>query len=278
MHDLHGKTALITGAANPKGIGRRMAEVLGEAGASIIVADIDKTYLDSSAEDLKRLGIEAVSYDMDAGDKSEVDRTIGSMLESYSIDILINNVGGTSKTDRESVSGGRDITTERKGPVLGISNATEEQWDKIMKVNVNSAFYCSQAVLPHMMERGQGCIVNFASIAGQRGVLDTETFTSGPYAVAKSAVIGMTKQLAVETAAYGIRVNAVAPGFIKSARGAALEELADEQKGALLNTVPMGRFGETEEIAQVVLGLCSNQFSYVTGQTVSINGGMYFSS
>lgn len=194
------------------------------------------------------------------------------------VDILVNNVGGTSKTDRESVAGGSDSTaTSSSTPLLGISNATVEQWEKIINVNLNSAFFCSQAVLPYMKKQEYGRIVNFASIAGQRGVNKIESFTSGPYAVAKAAIIGMTRQLALETAEYGINVNAVSPGFVKSARGQALESLPEEHKEALLQSIPKGRFGDPEEVASVVLGLCTTQFQYVTGQTVNVNGGMYFS-
>ncbi|WP_054637290.1 SDR family NAD(P)-dependent oxidoreductase [Thalassobacillus sp. C254] len=176
------------------------------------------------------------------------------------------------------MAGGSDSTaTSSSTPLLGISNATVEQWEKIINVNLNSAFFCSQAVLPYMKKQEYGRIVNFASIAGQRGVNKIESFTSGPYAVAKAAIIGMTRQLALETAEYGINVNAVSPGFVKSARGQALESLPEEHKEALLQSIPKGRFGDPEEVASVVLGLCTTQFQYVTGQTVNVNGGMYFS-
>ncbi|WP_026702495.1 SDR family NAD(P)-dependent oxidoreductase [Salibacterium aidingense] len=279
MSNLQGQVAFITGAAHPLGIGRSIANHLGSQGAKVIIGDIDKKYLESAVYDLKKQGIESDCYDIDVSRLDEVQTAVEKIIKAENkIDILVNNVGGTSKTNRESVSGGEDTTaTSSSTPVLGVSNATPEQWEKIINVNLNSVIYCSQAVLPHMKKRQYGRIVNFASVAGQRGVSKIESFTSGPYSVAKAAVIGLTRQLAIENAEHGINVNAVSPGFVKSARGQALDDLPEEHKQALLESIPQGRFAESDEVASVVLGLCTSQFQYVTGQTINVNGGMYFS-
>ncbi|MET3508206.1 SDR family NAD(P)-dependent oxidoreductase [Halalkalibacter oceani] len=274
MANLKGKVALVTGAAHPLGIGRSIAEYLGKEGAEILIGDIDQRHMEQAVKDFADLGIKATCYDMDVSQLSEVEKTIEAMMkQTNGIDILINNVGGTSRISRSELG---EETDQKRSDYLSISNATVEQWNRILNVNLNSAFYCSKAVLPSMKKRRFGKIINFTSVAGQRGVLKAETFTSGPYAVAKSAIIGLTRQLALETAEYGIQVNAVSPGYVRSARGQALDQLPKEQYDALISSVPQNRFAEPEEVAGVVLSLCTDSFKYVTGQTININGGMYF--
>jgi 3-oxoacyl-[acyl-carrier protein] reductase len=281
IYDLKGKVALITGAAHPQSIGRAIAERLGASGARILIADIDKKNMDAAVEDLKSKGITASCYEMDVSKLEEVEFAVQKMIDEVgTIDILVNNVGGSSRITREELiedHSRKEDFKQEKASFLGISNVTVEQWNKIMEANLYSVFYVSRTVLPHMKKRGYGRIVNFSSVAAHKGVGWLESFSSGPYVVAKAAIIGFTRQLAIETAPYGITVNAIAPGVIRSSRGEMLNSLPKEQYDGLIKSIPLERFGDPDEVASVVLGLCTDQFKYVTGQTINVNGGMYFS-
>jgi 3-oxoacyl-[acyl-carrier protein] reductase len=161
---------------------------------------------------------------------------------------------------------------------MGVTNVDFDQWHRIMNLNLHGAFYVSRMVIPSMMERRYGKIINISSIVGRRGVSKSEIFSSGPYSVAKAGLIGLTRQMAIELGEYNIHVNCIAPGVILSARGLMAQNALDENSyQQFIRTIPLQRLGEVNEIAEVAYCLCTDMFSYVTGQTIDVNGGMFFS-
>jgi 3-oxoacyl-[acyl-carrier protein] reductase len=199
-----------------------------------------------------------------------------ALREVGKIDILVNNVGGSSRISKEEMA----FTHEQLKPdsFMGVTNVEIEQWHKLLNVNLNGAFYVTRAVIPSMIDHRYGKIVNISSMAGRQGASKNQVFTSGPYAVAKAGVIALTRQLALELGEYNINVNSIAPGLIMSARGHVLKNHQDENTfRQLIRRIPLERIGEVNDIAEVAYCLCSDMFSYVTGQTIDVNGGLFFS-
>jgi 3-oxoacyl-[acyl-carrier protein] reductase len=277
MQTLKGRTALITGAAHPQGIGYSIAQTLAKHGARVILADIDTDQLVKSKDALQQSGHEAYSYTFDVTNYEETKNAVDLALrEVGKIDILVNNVGGSSRISKEEMA----FTHEQLKPdsFMGVTNVEIEQWHKLLNVNLNGAFYVTRAVIPSMIDHRYGKIVNISSMAGRQGASKNQVFTSGPYAVAKAGVIALTRQLALELGEYNINVNSIAPGLIMSARGHVLKNHQDENTfRQLIRRIPLERIGEVNDIAEVAYCLCSDMFSYVTGQTIDVNGGLFFS-
>ncbi len=243
-----GRTILITGAAS--GIGRATALVFAREGARIIAADIDSDGLASVAEDVRRAGGDAAALTMDATDRTAVEDAVSSGLAAFgSIDFLFNSAGAAV----------------RRSPFLEIDDTL---WRQAFALNVDGTFYAIQAVLPNMLERGAGVIVNMASMSHRRG---------GPghsvhYAAAKGAVVTLTMGVAREFADRGIRCLSISPGPVDTpfqAAAATSPELARRMR----DDVPMGRFARPEEIAELVLFLCSDACGFMTAETVYVSGG-----
>jgi 3-oxoacyl-[acyl-carrier protein] reductase len=243
---LQGKVALVTGAS--RGIGRAIALELARQGAKVAV-----NYAGSEAkanevvEEIKKMGQEAVAIQADVSSAEAVERMVKTVLEQFSrIDILVNNAGIT-----------RDNLLMRM---------KEEEWDQVINTNLKGVFHCIKAVTRPMMKQRYGRIVNIASIVGISG-----NPGQANYVAAKAGVIGLTKTAARELASRNITVNAVAPGFITTDM---TDSLSDELKAEMLKQIPLARFGEPEDIAKVVAFLVSDAASYMTGQTLRVDGGM----
>jgi len=243
--DLKDRVAIITGGA--RGIGYAAAERALRSGAQVVLWDIDGARVESAVRDLSTLG--TVSADLvelsDAGAvQSATEATLG---RHGHIDILVNNAG---------ITGGN-------GPTWELDPAV---WRRVLEVNLTGAFLACRAVVPHMIARGYGRIVNVASIAGKEG-----NPNAAHYSASKAGLIGLTKSLAKEFAPRGVRVNAVAPGFIRTHM---TDALGEDVQAQMKQIIPLGRFGEPVDVANVVMFLVSDTSAYVTGQVINCDGGM----
>ncbi|WP_397537482.1 3-oxoacyl-[acyl-carrier-protein] reductase [Rummeliibacillus pycnus] len=246
MADLLGKVAVVTGAS--RGIGRAIALHLAKLGAKVVV-----NYSGSQAKaeavvaEIEANGGAAIAVQANISDSDEVSMLMKKAVETYgSLDILINNAGIT-----------RDNLLMRM---------KEEDWDAVMNTNLKGVFLCTKAVSRQMMKQRSGRIVNIASIVGVAG-----NAGQANYVAAKAGVIGLTKTAAKELAARNIFVNAVAPGFIDTEM---TEELPEDIKGQMLSQIPLAKLGKPEDVAKVVAFLASDDASYMTGQTLHVDGGM----
>ncbi len=244
---LQGKKALITGGS--RGIGRATVLALAEAGADVA---INYQRCGDAAEDVcraaRKLEVHANLFQADIAREADAQRMVNAILDEFGgIDILVNNAGIT-----------RDKTFLKMGRAL---------WDEVLEVNLTGTFNVTRAILPGMVERGWGRVINLASIVGQTG-----NFGQINYAVSKGGLIAFTMTLAREVARRGVTVNAVAPGFIDTDMTKGMPEAA---LAAVQAMTPMGRLGRPDEIAAAVLFLATPQASYITGQVLPVNGGMY---
>ena len=243
---LNGKLVLVTGAS--RGIGMAIALTLGNAGATVIgTATSDEGALNIS-KIFTENNILGKGMKLNVTDNEQISDLLKNITESYgSVDILINNAGIT----RDNI----------------LIRMKEEEWDDIINTNLSSVYRMSKAVLRGMIKNKSGRIISITSVVGAMGNAGQSN-----YAAAKAGIMGFTKSLAREVGIRGITVNAIAPGFIQTDM---TDNLPEEQKAHLASQIPMGRLGETEEIAQVVLFLASEGSSYITAQTLHVNGGMY---
>ncbi|TWH47640.1 SDR family NAD(P)-dependent oxidoreductase [Sporomusa sp. KB1] len=247
---LAGKTVLITGASS--GIGKAQALMLAKEGAQIIAADINQTGLDSVVEEIKQQGGEALGCKCAVNDSSQVNELVAAGLAAFGkIDILCNTAGifDNYRTSLET---------------------SEEDWQKMFDINVNGVFLLTNAVLPGMLAAGKGTIINVASIAG---------ITAGPggtaYVASKHAVVGYTKQLCLEYAEQGIRVNAIAPGSV--ATPLIKQSLENDPDGysKRVSLIPVKQLGNPDDIAKLTLFLASDDSSWIHGTVVSCDGGRF---
>ena len=241
-----GKNAVITGSS--RGIGRAIAEELAKRGANIIIADKNGELANAAAEDIANTyAIKTAAVKMDVSDTTSVKMMVDTAIGEFGqIDILVNNAGVT-----------------RDNLIMRIS---EEDWDLVLNVNLKGAFNCSKAVIRPMMKKRYGRIVNISSVSGLAGQAGQTN-----YSASKAGIIGFTKALAREVASRNITVNAVAPGFIPTALTV---DLPDEFKEWAINLTPVGRMGKPEEVAYAVAFLASDEAAYITGQVLSVDGGM----
>ncbi len=242
MFDLTGRTALVTGASG--GIGGAIARALHAQGATVALSGTRVAPLEALAAEL---GSRAFVLPADLSDRASVDALVPAAEKAMgSLDILVNNAGIT-----------------RDGLIMRMK---DEDWDKVLEVNLGSAFRLARSAVRGMMKRRTGRIISITSVSGVIGNPGQVN-----YSAAKAGMIGMTKALAREVATRGITVNAVAPGFIATPM---TDVLTDDQKSSILTVVPAGRLGTPEEIAAAVVYLASAEAAYVTGQTINVNGGM----
>jgi 2-hydroxycyclohexanecarboxyl-CoA dehydrogenase len=246
---LSGQVALVTGGA--RGIGAAVAAALAEAGAAVAVGDVDEAgALDTAARVGKEHGTATLGIGMDVTDRAGVDRAIASIeRELGPLTVLVNNAGiDVIKPFRES---------------------TPDEWERIIDVNLMGTFHCCQAALVGMTARGEGAIVNFASDAGRVG-------SSGEavYSATKGGVIAFTKTLAREVARSGVRVNCVSPGPTDTALLAQVAEASPNLRDALARSIPMRRIGEPADLAPAVVFLAGDGARFITGQTLSVSGGL----
>ena len=243
---LDGKLVLVTGAS--RGIGQAIALTLGAAGATVIGTATSENGANAITKKLSENKINGQGMILNVTDDNNITELMKNINEKYdTVDILINNAGIT----RDNI----------------LIRMKQEEWDEIISTNLTSVFKMSKAVLRGMMKKKAGRIISIASVVGSMG-------NSGQanYAAAKAGIMGFTKSLAREVGSRGITVNTVAPGFIQTDM---TDNLSDEQKEVLTSQIPMGRLGSVEEIAQAVLFLAGDGGSYITAQTLHVNGGMY---
>ncbi|MDF3128448.1 3-oxoacyl-[acyl-carrier-protein] reductase [Kiritimatiellaeota bacterium B1221] len=242
---LEGKIALVTGAA--RGIGQEIALKLAAEGADLALCDVKTEWLDETKAKVEALGRRAEAYGVDVSNGEQVTAGVGQVNKDFGrIDIVVNNAGIT-----------------RDGLLMRMS---EEDWDLVMNINLKGTFLMTKAASRFMMKQRSGVFVNIASVIGLMG-----NPGQANYGASKAGVSNLTKTTAKELAARGIRANAIAPGFIKTKM---TDALTDEVRDAMLAVIPMKDFGTPEDVANTVLFLASDLSRYVTGQTLSVCGGM----
>lgn len=253
------KVALVTGGAKPDSIGHEVALRLQKEGMQVVVLDLYEQGFASLP------GCKCIKCDV--SDSPSVEQVFSGLER---LDVLVNCVGGSWGITRA------DLVASPPRGFRGLTNCTLEDWRTIVGANLDSVFYVSRAAAPHLKKQG-GAIVNVASVAARKGIPPGSEGSSGPYAVAKAGVMGLTRQLALELGPFGVRVNCVAPGVIASGRFKRVSEIAKQDHGpeGPLATIPMGRVGTVAECAALIVALCTDDTSYMTGVTVDANGASY---
>jgi len=243
---LDGKIVLVTGAT--RGIGKAIALTLGRAGATIIGTATSKSGSDNVSQVFAQNKISGKGMVLNVTNKDQISNLHETIKNDFgSVDILVNNAGIT----RDNI----------------LLRMTEDEWEDIINTNLSSIYKMSKSVLRGMIKKRSGRIISITSVVGAMGNAGQSN-----YAAAKAGIIGFTKSLAREVGVRGVTVNAVAPGFIETDM---TNSLPDDQKEFLASQVPMGRLGTPDEVAQAVLFLAGESGSYITGQTIHVNGGMY---
>jgi 3-oxoacyl-[acyl-carrier protein] reductase len=243
---LEGRVAIITGGS--RGIGRAIAQCLAEDGASVVVSGLDPARLEAATKELEGFGAPVLGVVADVARREDVERLVDQTKDRFArIDVLVNNAGIT-----------RDALLVRM---------KDEDWDRVLDVNLRGAFLMMRAVAKVMMRQKGGRIINITSVAGAMG-----NPGQANYSAAKAGLIGLTKSAARELSRWGILVNAVAPGLIETDMAAAIPQEARE---ALLAQIPLGRIGSGREVAEVVRFLAGDGAAYMTGQVLHVNGGLY---
>ncbi len=245
--DLTGRTALITGAS--RGIGRACALHLASLGADIAINYASSSkHADELAEEITRMGRQVVAIRADVSNPEDADLMVDETVKALgSLDILINNAGITKDT----------LLIRMK----------DEDWDRVIDVNLKGAFLVTRAAVRHMMKKRYGRIVNISSVIGISGNVGQAN-----YAASKAGIIGFSKSIAREFASRGILVNVIAPGFIETDMTSGLN---DDYKKAILAQIPLGRYGEPEDVARLAGFLVSDDNRYITGQVIHVDGGMF---
>jgi 3-oxoacyl-[acyl-carrier protein] reductase len=246
MMTLKNRVALVTGSA--RGIGKAIAETLANQGANVVITDLNIDQATATAKEIgSNLGVETLALQVDVSDFNSANTMIKQALEAFErIDVLVNNAGIT----RDNL----------------IMRMDESDWDSVLDVNLKGAWNCSKALIRPMMKKRYGRIVNISSVSGLAGQAGQTN-----YSASKAGLIGFTKALAREVASRNITVNAVAPGFIPTALTV---DLPDELKEAMMKLIPLNRWGTPEEIAFAVAFFASEEAGYITGQVLSVDGGM----
>ena len=243
---LDSKTAIITGAASPRGLGLATARLFAEHGARVALLDLDAGAAERAAAGL---GPDHLGLAADVTDKAACERAAAAVLDRWgAVDILVNNAGITQP--------------------LKIMEIAPENYDAVLDVNLRGTLYMSQAVIPAMRKARAGSIVNLSSVSAQRG---GGIFGGPHYSAAKGGILGLTKAMARELAPFGVRVNAICPGFINTDITAG--KLTAEMMETILAGIPMGRAGEASDVAGCALFLASSLSAYCTGTEVDVNGG-----
>jgi NAD(P)-dependent dehydrogenase (short-subunit alcohol dehydrogenase family) len=244
---LAGKVAVISGAANPRGIGLATARLFAAHGARVAILDLDEAAARDAAAGL---GAEHRGFACDVVDPAACKEAARRALEAFGqVDVLVNNAGITQ-------------------PVK-VMDITPGDLERILGVNLNGVLYLSQAFIPHMRERGRGSIACMSSVSAQRG---GGIFGGPHYSAAKAGVLGLAKAMARELGPDGVRVNCVTPGLIQTDITGG--KLTDEMRREILKGIPLNRLGDAEDVAKVYLFLASDLSSYVTGAVIDVNGGM----
>ena len=242
-----GRVAVVTGGA--KGIGEGISRALVAAGAQLAIADLDEPSAGALADRLSAAGERAIAVACDVSDTASVTAAAQHVHSALGpIDLLVNNAG--------------------IGDFVSFPDITRARWDRMIEIHLTGAYNWCHAVMPGMIARRYGRVVNVSSVAGKRG----DFIGNAHYTAAKAGLIGLTKSLASWAAPHEVRVNAIAPGIVDTEL---TREMSDTHRAQTLSRVPLGRFASPAEIASVVLFLLSDASSYVVGETISVNGGSY---
>jgi 3-oxoacyl-[acyl-carrier protein] reductase len=245
MIDLKKKVSVVTGGA--QGIGKSIALRLAEAGSDIVIGDVNPEIGKQTAEEIKSKGVQSLFLPLDVSNYEKVEEFTNQTVEKFGkIDILVNNAGVT-----------RDTLIMKMKP---------EDWDFVLKINLTGAFYCAKCILPFMAKARSGRIINIASIIGLMGNVGQAN-----YSASKGGLIALTKTMAKEYASRNINVNAIAPGFIKTAM---TDKLSEDVRNAMTAMIPKKSYGMPDDVANAVLFFASDLSSYVTGQVLVVDGGM----
>ena len=250
MLDFTNQVVLVTGAGSPKGIGRTIAQTFGKQGAKVVICDINQAGCDANVEEMKKMGIEAAGYAANLTDPDAVKELVNKIVEKYGrIDVLVNNAGISQK--------------------VTVADMTLDDIKRIFSVNMFGLFLITQAVCEVMKKQKYGRIVHLSSVSGKRG---GGVFGGAHYSASKAAVLGFSKNLAREVSQYGITTNCVCPGLINTE---IWKSMPKDQADAVIAGIPMGRPGETQEVANAIVFLASKEASYITGEEIDINGGSH---
>jgi len=243
--DLKGKVAIVTGAG--RGLGWSIAERLVHDGASLVVAEIDRKSGEEKAGVIARMGREALYLKVDVSGWADVENMAKKTVEKFGrIDILVNNAG-------------------LMGNYYPVVDYPEEEWDRLIDVNLKGTFLCCKAVLPVMIKQKYGKIISLASVAGKEG-----NARMPAYSASKAAIMALTKTIAKEVASYNINVNCISPALCETDMA---KDMTPEQRALLISKIPLGRLGKPEEVAALVKFLASDESSFITGQCSDISGG-----
>ena len=249
MYDLTGKTAVVTGGS--QGLGESFARGLAKAGCNLVLTARTLSKLEIVADDLAQYGIEALPMRMDVNKREDIEAMVKTATDRFGkIDILVNNAGISAVNQAE--------------------NMTDEEWESVIQTNVGGVFLCSQIVGREMIKQGHGKIINIASMYSFVGASYVPQVS---YTTSKAAVLGLTREMAVEWAPKGVQVMALAPGFFRSDQTIWAFEQNKELGEKLLARVPMGRMGRLEELEGTIVFLASDASGYMAGQTLTLDGG-----
>ena len=250
MLDFNGHVVIVTGSGSPKGIGRTIAQTFARQGATVVLTDINQAGLDANVKEIEAMGGKAYGVAGNICDKASVDALIADVMEKFGrIDVLINNAGISQK--------------------VTVADMTMADIQRIFNVNMFGLFQITQAVCEVMKKQHYGRIVHLSSVSGKRG---GGVFGGAHYSASKAAVLGFSKNLAREVSQYGITTNCVCPGLINTE---IWKSMPAEQAKAVIDNIPMGRPGETQEVADAIVFLASKEASYITGEEIDINGGSH---
>ncbi|MCM3571016.1 SDR family NAD(P)-dependent oxidoreductase [Neobacillus mesonae] len=250
MFKLNDRVAIVTGSGSPKGIGRTIALTLAKQGAAVVIADINKEGIADTVKAVEEIGGKALGVELNVTSKESCDAMVDKVLSEFGrIDILVNNAGISQK--------------------VTVQEMTLEDITRVFSVNMFGLFLCTQSVLETMKKQKYGRIISLSSVSAKRG---GGVFGGPHYSASKAAVLGFSKNLAREVAQDGITVNCVAPGLINTEIWKSLPE-ADAK--AVIDGIPVGRPGETQEVASTIAFLASEEASYITGEDIDINGGSH---
>ncbi len=250
MFTFNDQVVIVTGSGSPKGIGKTIAMQFARQGARLVIADMNAAGIAGTVQSIEEIGGTAMGVVVNITDKDSVEAMVQTILDKWGrIDVLVNNAGISQK-----------VTVE---------DMTADDMRRILEVNMVGLFLVTQAVLKPMRQAGYGRIVNLSSVSGKRG---GGVFGGAHYSASKAAVLGFSKNLSREVCAEGITVNSVCPGLINTE---IWKSLPKEQADAVIAGIPMGRPGETEEVAAAILFLASKEASYITGEEIDINGGSH---
>lgn len=250
MLDFNQQVVIVTGSGSPKGIGRTIAQTFAGRGATVVVADINEEGVKDTVREIEKAGGKALGITVDITSEKSVSSMVNKVMETYGrLDVLVNNAGISQK--------------------VTVQDMTLEDIKRIFNVNMFGLFLCTQACMKPMRKAGYGRIVNLSSVSAKRG---GGVFGGAHYSASKAAVLAFSKNLSREISREGITINSVCPGLINTE---IWKSLPKEAADRLIDDIPMGRPGETQEVADAIVFLASREASYITGEEIDINGGSH---